>query len=32
MDIHQARTKAIQKEIITKMDAYWGKMEAGMNA
>jgi hypothetical protein len=32
MDIHQARTKAIQEEIIAKMDAHQERMEASMNA
>jgi DNA replication protein DnaD len=32
MDIHQARTEAIQEEIIAKMDVYWETMEANMNA
>jgi hypothetical protein len=32
MDIHQVRTEAIQEEIIAKMDAHQGRMEASMNA
>jgi hypothetical protein len=32
MDIHQARTEAIQEEIIAKRDAHHGRMEAIMNA
>jgi hypothetical protein len=32
MDIHQARTEAVQEEMITKMDAHQEWMGASMNA
>jgi hypothetical protein len=32
MDTHQARTEAIQEEIIAKMETYQGRMEANINA
>jgi hypothetical protein len=32
MDIHEARTKAIQEEIKVKMDAHQERMEANKNA
>jgi hypothetical protein len=32
MDIHQARTEAIQEEIIAKMDAHHERMGASVNA
>jgi hypothetical protein len=32
MDIHEARTKAIQEEIIAKIDAHQGRMGTSVNA